>query len=49
MNGISSPIPNNWTAIIMGEIMIHDLIWNEIAEKAKEENQPSKYVYKLFI
>ena len=44
MNGIISAIPNNWKEIIMGEIMIHDLICNEIAEKAKEENKPSKYV-----
>ena len=49
MNGIISAIPNNWKEIIMGEIMIHDLICNEIAEKAKVENKPSKYVYKLFI
>ena len=49
MNSISSAIQINWTEIIMSEIMIHDLICNEIADKAKEENKPSKYVYKLFI
>ena len=39
MNGISSAIPNNWKHNIMGEAIMHDLICNEIAEKAKEENK----------
>jgi len=46
MNGIISAIPNNWKQIIMGE---HDLICNGIAEKAKEENKPCTYFYKLSI
>jgi hypothetical protein len=33
----------------MGETMIHDLICNEIAEKAKKESKPCKYFHKLFI
>jgi hypothetical protein len=33
----------------MGKTLMHDLICNEIAEKAKEEHKPCKYVYKLFI
>jgi len=32
----------------MGETMMHDLICNGIAEKAKEENKPCKYFNKLF-
>ena len=49
MNGIISAILNNWKQIIMGETMMHDLICNGIAEKAKEENKPCKYFNKLSI
>jgi len=38
MDGIISAISNNWKQIIMGKTMIHDLICNEIAAKAKKEN-----------
>jgi hypothetical protein len=33
----------------MGDTIMHDLICNEIAEKAKEENEPCKYFNNLFI
>jgi len=49
MNDIISAIPNSWKQIIRGEAMMHDLICNEIAEKAKEENKPCKYFNKLSI
>ena len=39
MNGIISAIPNNWKPNIMGETMMHDLIYNGITEKVKEENK----------
>jgi hypothetical protein len=39
MNGIISAIPNNWKQNIMDETMMHDLICNGIAGKAKEENK----------
>jgi hypothetical protein len=42
-SGIISAIPNNWNHNIMGETMMHDLICNEIPEKAKEENKPCTY------
>jgi hypothetical protein len=49
MNGIISAIPNNWNHNIMGETMMHDLICNEIPEKAKEENKPCTYLNNLLI
>jgi hypothetical protein len=49
MNGIISAIPNNWKHNIMGETIMHDLIYNEIAEKAKEENKHCTYFNNLFI
>ena len=49
MNGIISAIPNNWKQNIMGEAMMHDLICNVIADKAKEENKSCRYFHKLSI
>jgi hypothetical protein len=49
MNGSISAIPNNWKQTIMGETMMHDLIRNEIPEKAKEENTPCNYFNNLHI